>query len=164
MVRLQSGHPRLSNFLLTPRARVLLPTSILIMPTLNETGVLKLPNKDRASGTARTQNPTRQRKPYVKLSDQELLKQKEKRDEFTARFDAALENAKERIWDIMEDLHAEVPERTAEWWHTYLMQQSKCSKKSKQRAYSTWQAFISLESEKVNSEGGKLLSHSMWVV
>ncbi len=129
------------------------------MPTLNESGVLKLPNKDRKPGGTRTQNPNRARRPYVKPSEEDAARLKVKRDEFQTRFDDAVLAAREQIWRIMEGLHDEVPEHTADWFYTYLMQQPKFTGTT--RAISKWQAFVSIEFEKRNNGTSSLFSREV---
>ena len=75
-------------------------------------------------------------------------KKKKKRDDFDARFGAACEKGRQKIAELMQELHGDVPERTADWWYQYLMQQPKYT--GKQRAISRWHAFLSIEMEKRN--------------
>ncbi len=84
------------------------------MPTLNESGVLKLPNKEHKPGGVHTQNPTCARRPYVKPSEEDAERLKVKRNEFKTRFDDTVLTARGQIWTIMEGLHDKVPEHTAD--------------------------------------------------
>ncbi|RPD78577.1 hypothetical protein L226DRAFT_568194 [Lentinus tigrinus ALCF2SS1-7] len=118
------------------------------MPILNELGVLKLPNEDRTHGGARTQNPSRHRKKYVKPTEEQLEKKKQKREDYDTRFAAAVAKARKTLSDLMTDLHDAVPEHTTDWWHQYMMQQPKYT--ASKRKISRWQAWLSIQMEKRN--------------
>lgn len=119
------------------------------MPILNEHGILKLPNEDRKSGGAHTQNPNRTRRKYIKPTEEQREKKKQERDDFTKRFDAAVEMGRKSLSELMITLHNAVPERTVEWWYQYMMQQPKNN--ATERKISRWQAWLSIQMEKRNS-------------
>ena len=118
------------------------------MPIANESGVLKLSNKDRKPGGSRTTNPTRERRKRAKPSDEDQARKQQERDERRAKFESALAGARKSLWDLVVNLHEQFPERTEDWFFQYLTMQPKVTQT--QRDITDWNAFISIETEKLN--------------
>ena len=121
---------------------------LALMPVVNEQGVLKLDNKARTGPGKQVSEPWRQRKPAIKQPEEELAKKQRERDEKKEKMNEAINFAREYIWGLMECLHDDFPEHTADWFYQLIMQQPKWKKK--QRAVSPWNAFLSLKVPEYN--------------
>ena len=115
----------------------------------NENGILKLANKARTVTGRNVSQPWRARKPVIKLSEEEAARKQKERDEKKAKLDEALNFARQWIWDLMECLHEDFPDHTADHYYQLIMQQPKVT--AKPRAISPWNAFLSMKVPEYNA-------------
>ncbi len=126
------------------------------MPIINEDGVLKYPNKDRKGGGPRTQDIERYRKKPIKLSDEDLAKRSQQRSEYQGALNTKLDEVRENLWKMIEELHQEFPKHTEDWFYRTILQLPK--HKTQERRISNWQAFVALDMEEHNEGTLRVLS------
>ncbi len=125
------------------------------MPIVNENGVLKLDNKDCKGPGRAVSEPWRVRKVPPKMSEQDHARKQMEHLERKINMQEHIKLVCQLIWELMDCLHKDFPEHTADWFYQYVMQQPKWG--SKPRAISRWNTFVSLTLPKVNKSMSSLL-------
>lgn len=122
------------------------------MPIVNEHGVLKIDNKDRKGPGRALSAPWRTRKAPPKSSPEDLARKQAERQERKEKMVENINFVRQLVWELMDCLHDDFPEHTAEWFYQTIMQQPKWT--AKQRAISRWNTFLSQQITQYNSMKG----------
>ena len=96
----------------------------------------------------RTRSPWRLRRKKQHLTSIQKTQRKLLRLERKETLDTALGQARAKIWEMAEALHATNPRHSAQYYFRLIMQHTRL--KSQQRLPSRWNAFLSLEMEQRN--------------
>ncbi|KAF5311181.1 hypothetical protein D9611_013057 [Ephemerocybe angulata] len=107
--------------------------------------------RTRLSAVALTRRPTKRRSaPRPKKSTADKEAAKERNAIRREKLQAALDEARDDLWEKAQALSAELGDHTADWYYGAIIQRG--CKPKKRRKLSTWRAFVSKKLKEKNSD------------